>query len=448
MGIIKTFADGLVNIVANLGTARDKAAHNQYVDTLLAGPALLAAYRNSWLARAIIDYPAEDSTRKWRQWRAEAEQITAIERLEKKLHLKRRVQDAVTAARLYGGSAIYLNTETSAQEAPLQPSEEEIKSLVVLTRSSLSAEEVSRDINSDYYGRPEFYLLTSAEKQVRIHASRLVIFRGAPIPADPGTASVQQGWGDSVLQSTMDAIQQMDSTMANMASLVFEAKVDVLKFKGFADLLADEGNDTQVTRRLSTQAAMKGINGALVIDAEDDYEQKSANFAGLPDVVAKFMDAVAGASRIPVTRLYGRAAVGLSGSGDGDERVYFDRIGHIQATEIQPAMELLDECLIWQALGARPEEIYFEWRPLRQLTETERADIFSKTASAARSLAGNTAGELIPMDALSDALVNELTEQGMLPGLEQAIEEYGSLGEQGLPAESGQEDPLPSTGEE
>ncbi|MDH2234556.1 hypothetical protein N5K37_32085, partial [Delftia tsuruhatensis] len=60
MGIIKNMADGLVNIVANLGTARDKAAHNQYVDTLLAGPALLAAYRNSWLARAIIDYPAED----------------------------------------------------------------------------------------------------------------------------------------------------------------------------------------------------------------------------------------------------------------------------------------------------------------------------------------------------------------------------------------------------
>lgn len=447
MGIIKNMADGLVNIVANLGTARDKAAHNQYVDTLLAGPALLAAYRNSWLARAIIDYPAEDSTRKWRQWRAEAEQITAIERLEKRLHLKRRVQDAVTAARLYGGSAIYLNTKTAKQELPLQVEKEEVRSLVVLTRNNLTPDQVVRDIDNQYYGRPEFYTLATGDSagQVRIHASRLVIFRGAALPEDANAAAQNQGWGDSVLQSTMDAIQQMDSTMANMASLVFEAKVDVLKFSGLASLLEDEGNDATLTRRLSTQAAMKGINGALVIDAEDDYEQKSANFAGLPDVVAKFMDAVAGASRIPVTRLYGRAAVGLSGSGDGDERVYFDRIGHIQATEIQPAMELLDECLIWQALGKRPEEIYFEWRPLRQLTETERADIFSKTASAARSLAGNNEGALIPMDALSDALVNELTEQGMLPGLEQAIEEYGSLGEQGLPAEGAQEEPVPST---
>lgn len=446
MGIIKNMADGLVNIVANLGTARDKAAHNQYVDTLLAGPSLLAAYRNSWLARAIIDYPAEDSTRKWRQWRAEAEQITKIERLEKALHLKRRVQDAVTAARLYGGSAIYLNTKTAKQELPLQVGKEDVRSLVVLTRNNLTPGQVVRDIDNPYYGRPEFYALSTGDNagQVRIHASRLVIFRGATLPEDANTATANQGWGDSVLQSTMDAIQQMDSTMANMASLVFEAKVDVFQFEGFADMLADAGNDEPLSRRLQTQAAMKGINGAVVLDAKDQYNQKTASFAGLPDVVAKFMDAVAGASRIPVTRLYGRAAVGLSGSGDGDERVYFDRIGHIQATEIQPAMELLDECLIWQALAKRPEEIYFEWRPLRQLTETERADIFSKTASAARSLAGATAGELIPMDALSDALVNELTEQGMLPGLEQAVEEFGSLREQGLPAE-GEED-LPATG--
>ncbi|MDH2234649.1 DUF1073 domain-containing protein, partial [Delftia tsuruhatensis] len=252
------------------------------------------------------------ATRKWRQWRAEAEQITKIERLEKKLHLKRRVQDAVTAARLYGGSALYLNTKTAKQELPLQVGKEEVRSLVVLTRNNLTPDQVVRDIDNPYYGRPEFYTLATGDNagQVRIHASRLVIFRGATLPEDANTATANQGWGDSVLQSTMDAIQQMDGTMANMASLVFEAKVDVLKFSGLASLLEDEGNDATLTRRLSTQAAMKGINGALVIDAEDDYEQKSANFAGLPDVVAKFMDAVAGASRIPVTRLYGRAAVG------------------------------------------------------------------------------------------------------------------------------------------
>lgn len=428
----KTVNDGLRNVVANLGTGRDKAASSVYVNEFLSPVDLLAAYRNSWLARAIVDYPAEDATRKWRQWRAKAEQITAIEDVEKKLKVKSRVKSALVNARLFGGAAIYMNTASREQDSPLIPGKEEIKSLVVLTRNSLSADAVVRDINSPYYGKPEFYILNSADTatQVKIHASRLVIFSGHELPDDSITTSITDTWGDSVLQSTMDAIRQTDSTMANMASLVFEAKVDVFKFKGFAEMLADSRNDAAVSRRLVDQAAMKGINGAVVIDSEDDYQQKNAAFSGLPDVISKFMDSVSGAARIPVTRLYGRAAVGLSGSGDGDERVYFDRIGDIQSNDMQEAMAVLDECLIHQALNGRPEEVYFEWKPLRQLTEVERADIFVKTATAARTIAGTNAGEIIPIDALSDAVVNEFVEQGMLPGLEQAIIKYGSKNEQ------------------
>lgn len=427
MGVIRSISDGLVNVVANLGTGRDKAAHTQYLDITHSPHELLSMYRNSWLAAAIVDYPAEDATRKWRAWRADKDQITAIERLEKRLGVQRAVQDCLTAARLYGGAAIFINTADQDQAQPVRPGTE-IQSLVVLTPNSLQPGEEVRDIFSPWYGRAEFFTLTSGSVQVQIHASRLVVMQGAPLPQDSRLAA-RTTWGDSVLQRTMDAVKQIDSTMANIASLVFEAKVDVLKFEGFADLMAANQDDL-ATRRLQYQAAMKGINGALVIDAKDDYEQKSASFASLPEVVGKFMDAVSGSARIPVTRLYGRAAVGLSGSGDGDERVYFDRIGHVQSTEIEPAMYTLDELLVEQALGSRPPEIYYEWRPLRQITESERADIFGKTAAAARAIAGNNAGAVIPMDALSDALVNELTELGVLPGLDHAVEEYGSLAEQ------------------
>lgn len=431
MSILRNLADGLVNVVASLGVGRDKAAHSEYVDAQLTPDQLLSAYRNSWLARAIVDYPAEDATRKWRMWRAEAEQITKLEALEKALGVQRRVQDAMVAARLYGGAALYINTGDSQQDQPLTVGVE-IKSLIVLTRNSLNPEAVVRDIDSIYYGMPEHYTLNTGDSgaPVRIHASRLVVFRGATVPDDIGMSSVvNQGWGDSVLQATMDAVKQIDSTMANIASLVFEAKVDVFRFEGFADLLSSNQDDLLI-RRLQTQASMKGINGAVVIDMKDDYEQKSANFAGLPDVVGKFQDNVSGAAGIPVTRLYGRAAVGLSGSGDGDERVYFDRVGHDQSTEIQPAMALLDECLVYQALGSQGNGIYYEWVPLRQQTKDERAEIFVKTANAARSIAGAGVGELIPLDALSDALVNELTEQGVLPGLDQSVAKYGSLAEQ------------------
>lgn len=429
MSVLARISDGLVNVVANLNTGRDKQASSEYVDRKFSPQELLTMYRNSWLAAAIVDYPAEDATRNWRYWRAEADQISKIEAEEKRLSLQSKIHEALTMSRLYGGSAIYINTPDGDQSSPLLPGAF-IRSLVVLASHEIRVKEIVKDIDSPYYGKAEYYIIRSqgrGSSEVEIHASRLVIIPGKPVPASLSeTGSV---WGDSYLQTTYDAILQTDNTMANIASLVFEAKIDVIKFQGFADMMA-QNRDADVIRRLHLQAAMKGINGTVVIDAQDDYEQKSASFAGLTDVLSKFQDNVSGAARIPVTRLFGRAAAGLSGSGDGDERVYYDRIGHTQKTVVGSAMSLLDDCIVHQALGSVPDEVFYEWSPLRQLTEAERSDMFSKTATAARAIAGTNAGELVPLDALSDSLVNELVELGVLPGLEQSVMRYGTLAEQ------------------
>ena len=435
------FLDGLVNIVANLGTARDKSTHAAYSVDQLTEQELLSAYRASWLAAAIVDYPAEDATRNWRSWRASEDQITKIEALEKGLGLKSLATRALVASRLYGGSAIYINTAQADQKSPLRPGTE-IKSLVLLTSQILRPGTIIDDINSTYYGKPEYYTLSTKGAQVDIHASRLVVFSGRELPGAQFIMSLPRLGGDSVLEVALDVVQQYDSAMANMSSLMYEAKVDVFKFKGFAELLEDTINDDLLTRRLQTQAAMKSINGAVVIDMEDDYQQKSATFTGAPDVITKIQESAAGAAGMPVTRLFGKAIAGLTSSGDGDERLYYDRISQNQETEIGPAMAILDECIIIQALGSRPPEVHYVWAPLRQTTAAERADVFSKTATAARALAGANAGELVPIDALSDSLVNELTELGVLPGLDQAVAKYGSLSEQGLDEGDGGDDTL------
>lgn len=429
--------DGLTNVVANLGTSRDKASHTTYTPDILTSYELVNAYRTSWLAAAIVDYPAEDATRKWRSWRAEADQITKIEAEEKRLGLKTKVQAALIASRLLGGSAIYINTGASDPKSPLRPGED-IRSIVVMGKDQLTPSEIVKDIDSEYMGKPEFYSIHSgaagSSKQVDIHASRFVLFPGSRIPGSEGwiTGITSGAWGDSVLQKRMSAIKTADSAVANISSLIYESNVDVLSVEGFADML-EQNKDGLILRRAHLQAAMKGINGMMMIDAKDSYEKKSASFSGLESLLSKFFDWAAGAAGIPVTRLFGRAAAGLSGSGDGDERVYFDRVEDLQADEISPALALLDECIITQALGVRPDNVYYEWSPLRQKSETDQADIFTKYANAARALAGTNAGEVIPLDALSDAMVNALTESGALPGLDKYVLKYGSLSEQDLP---------------
>ncbi|MEQ7866572.1 phage portal protein [Xanthomonas sp. WHRI 8393] len=423
MGKLAQLKDGLVNLVANLGTSRDKALHSHYTLAPLSDIDASNAYRGTWLARKIIDIPALDGCRNWRTWNADQSQISAIEAEEKRLGLQVKLLQAHTKARLFGGAAIYIGTGDSDVSKPLDPTrvrKEGVKHLNVLTKRILSAGELDRDAESPSFGQPAFYTLTSARAgQVQIHPSRLVILHGANRP-DPDIDH-GDGWGDSVLMATSDAVKQADSTSANIASLVFEAKVDVLNIPNLMSQLADPVYEAQLLQRLQLAAMAKGINGMLVLDGEETYTQKSASFSGLVDVMLAFLQQVSGAADIPLTRLLGQSPGGLNSTGDNDIRNYYDRIKSGQELIYTPAMSVLDECLIYSALGSRPKDVFYCWRSLWQTSDTERATNGKTTADTIKTLADT---KLIPDEVLAEVAVNMLTEAGVAPGLESAMDDF------------------------
>lgn len=167
-------------------------------------------------------------------------------------------------------------------------------------------------------------------------------------------------------------------------------------------------------------------------DQGEKWEQKQINFSQLPELTRQFLQIASGAADIPVTRLLGEAPHGLNASSDGEFRAYYDNIAARQRTELGPMLHRLDEIIIRSATGKRDPAIHFNWKPLWSISEKEKADIFKTKADAARTIAGKGGMEspLMPIEALSDALVNELVEDGSLAGLEEAISEYGKLSEQ------------------
>ncbi|MGO4641699.1 DUF1073 domain-containing protein [Mesorhizobium sp. 2RAF45] len=431
--VIALVRDSLTNLVSRMGTGRDKAASSFYAFTPLSDPELLAAYRTAWLPRKIVDIPAFDAVRSWRDWQAEGDSIEPIEAEEKRLNVRGKVFEAKVKARLWGGAAIHIGTGDADLAALLEierVGKGGVKYLTVLSRRQLTAGEIDRDPASEFYGQPKFFTLTAGTAQVQIHPSRLVIFQGNTQP-DVDLVEGQSSWGDSVLQSVMDAIKQADGTAANIASLVFEAKVDIIKVPNFMASLASEDYKAKILERYTLANTAKGINGTLLLDKEEEYEQKSASFATLPDVLDRFLQIVSGAADIPATRLLGQAPAGMNATGESDLRNYYDRLSAMQEVEMTPAMHRLDEALIRSALGSRPSDVYYEWAPLWGMSEKEKADVFKTKADAGRTLAGgNGQSPLIPIDALSEALINAFVEDGSLPGLEAAIEEFGTLAEQ------------------
>lgn len=438
MGVVRYLSDKLVNLVANLGTERDKAAGSVYAPVFLSDEHLSNAYRGAWLPRKIVDIPPLDATRRWRGWQAKNEQIEKIEAEEKRLDLRGKVRQALTRARLFGGAAIFIGTGERNTSLPLTAERIQaggIKYLTVMNRRQLTPTELEQDPQSPLFGKPKAYRL--AGSAIDIHPSRLVIFIGAEHPDPELAVGNEFGWGDSVLQAVFDAIKQSDGTMANTASLVFEAKVDVIKIPDFMQQLQDPGFEKRVLERIRLAAMAKGINGALLLDKEEEYETKTASFGGLPDIIDRFLQAVSGAADIPATRLLGQAPSGMNATGDSDLRNYYDRIQAIQELEMCPAMQLLDECLLRSALGSRPAEIHYIWNPLWQPTATERSEINKRTADTIKVLVDT---KLWPEEALSKAATTMLVEQSVLPGLEAALDEFGRE----LPEEEEGEDVPPA----
>jgi hypothetical protein len=118
--VARRFGDSLTNLVSRMGTDRDKAAHTSYGYVVQSDEQILAAYRGAWLPRKIVDIPALDSCRKWRNWQGDQSQIELIEAEENRLNLRGKVLEARIKARLLGGSGILIGTGEANLAEPLQ----------------------------------------------------------------------------------------------------------------------------------------------------------------------------------------------------------------------------------------------------------------------------------------------------------------------------------------
>lgn len=415
--------DSLQNLVAGLGTARDKASHSHYAIPEMDDQQLLNAFRGSWTAQKGVSIPAVDACRNWRSWQADKAQIEMIEAEEDRLNVKGKILEALLKARLFGGAAVFIGTgerDTASELKPDRIGKGGIKYLTVMTRRQLSATEIEQDPQSPRVGKPKAYRLPGST--VEIHPSRLIIFVGVPHPDPELAVGTGFGWGDSVLLAAMPAVRHYDETVANVVSLVYEAKIDVINIPNLMSSMQDKNYERVLLERLRLAATAKGINGTLLLDGQETHSSKSASFGTLPDVIAKTEQGVAGAFDIPGTRMFGQSSTGLGANGEENTRNYYDNVASRQKLEIKPAMSVLDEGLIRSALGSRPKEIHYTWSPLWQATAKERADIGKTTADTIKALKDSG---LFPEDALSTAAVNLLVELSVMPGLEAAIEKFG-----------------------
>lgn len=422
-GLTTWFSDTLTNLATGLGYAsKDKSASTLYGFGFLDQNQLLAAYRGDWIARKAVDIPAKDATRAWRNWQAKNDQIEKLEKVERSLNIQRKVCSALIRSRLLGGGGLILGTGTGNPESELDPTTiglGGLKYVHVFGRYDVWVDEINRDITSMYFGEPKFYMVNRSDgTQIKVHPSRVVRFGGNEIP-DYNQQFVD-GWGDSVLQSIDDAVKQAGSTAANLSQIIYEAKLDIIKVPGLMEHLATKEYTDRMIKRFSSANMLKGGANALLLDTAEEWETRVQTFQGFSDIIGAYLMIASAAVDVPATRFLAQSPGGLQSTGEADIRNYYDRIKSDQKMDIQPALARLDAVLVPSALGSTPEEVYYEWASLWQQTEEQKAETSLKKAQAFKI---DVDSGLHPDDALAKARQNQLIEDGVYPGFEDALDE-------------------------
>lgn len=416
--------DGLANFASARGTSVDRSALNFWHMQQMVPTAIEAAYRTNWMIAKIVDLPPRDMCKEWRDWQADKADIAKLEKEEERLQVKQKVRTALSYGRLGGGVLLIGLGDDPTQPLPSNIRPGQIQYLHPLTRWQVTIGDEDLDVLSPTFGEPLWYELTAATQRVRIHPSRMIPFRGEHVP-NIGTASWQDRfWGDSIVQRINQAVQQATTATDGFAALIDEAKLDVWKLKGFMSELALD--DTTVTKRVEYTNRAKSTHRAVILDSEDEFEQRQITWAGMPDVIKTYLSIVAGAGDFPATKLLGKSADGMNATGEGDEKNYREMLASKQDSDLRPNLVRLDRVLIPSA-GVDPDKAAWTFAPLSKLTEKELADIAKTKAETVQIYVSNN---VMPSSAIEKATQNMLIEDQWLPGLEDALKEAEAAGEE------------------
>lgn len=347
---------------------------------------LNALYRESWIVRRIIDVIPADMLKNW---------ITITSGLdpdvEKRFSLTLRrtqlidkLKRGMQWGRLYGGALGVMLVKHQGYDLsqPLQldwimPGD--FAGLLIFDRWNgvNPSSELIEDISDPDYGYPKYYTVTdpAGGGSVKIHHSRVIRFTGNTLPFWEEIAEMQ--WGASVVESIFDELRKRDNVSWNIAQLTFMANIRVLKMQDLGQLLAATDNESQaeLLRTLEAQNMLLNNMGMQVMDAADGLETHQYTFGGLADCYQQFIMDISGAAEIPVTRLFGRSPSGLNATGESDLQNYYDMIAEKQESYLRPILNKVLPPFIISTLGSLPDDFDFEFDPVAEPSDKERADL-------------------------------------------------------------------------
>lgn len=391
---VATTNDGFANFNARMGMgAQNLLTEGTYIFDMLTRNRvkLEAMYRGSWIVGAAVDSVAEDMTREGINIHGtlDPEHIQEMQSKLTRLGIWGSLLDAIKWGRLYGGALAVLIIDGQDLSTPLRfdtVGQDQFKGLKVYDRWQLQADlqnVIEEGVNA---GLPSYYTLisdvtTGKISNVKIHHSRVIRFIGVQLPVMQ--AITEQMWGESIIERLYDRLVSFDTATSGAANLIQKAHLRTVHIDKLREVLAAGGIAEENLLKMFHHMRMLQTNeGITLLDKEDTFAAHSYTFSGLSDMILQFGQQIAGATGIPLVRLFGQSPAGLNSTGESDLRMYYDNISSQQESRLRDGMLRTLRVLHRSMFGQdAPDAFDFDFVPLWQTSQKEKADIATQVTN-------------------------------------------------------------------
>lgn len=349
-------------------------------------------HRGSWLGGVAVDLVADDMTRAGIEVLStmDPKDLEKLDRALIRLGIwsgDNSVNAGIKWGRLYGGAIGVFLVDGQRAETPLNVDrigKNGFRGLLVLDR--WMCEPSLNDLVSElgpHLGQPKYYRVTADSPVLarqQVHYSRIMRFNGIGLPY---WQRLQENlWGESVIERLYDRMVAFDSATQGAAQSVYKSHIRTYKMKGLHDLVAEGGDaETVAVRYVEMMRRFQGVEGITLLDAEDDMVVvRAGGMEGIGDALIQFGQQLAGALQIPLVRLFGQSPAGLNSTGESDLRTYYDGINQQQEQMLRTPMERILRMTALSEGIQVDDDLTFRFRPLWQLTEAQKSEVFARDA--------------------------------------------------------------------
>lgn len=404
--------DSWVNAVTGLGTSRfDKGANASHTATGLYGDAYLEElYNDDPIAALVCEKIPDEMFRAGFELHVNLDKEDEngdLDALELATELTRALYElkyveAIKSAKVWErcmGGAVVLPLIDDGITDPSKPLNEK----TIRAVGSAIVSDKSRIFARRWYppghpkaGWPETYTIqmltgfvgdmsmSAFQQMFEIHESRLLVFPGGRVTQRRRIA--QFGWGRSTLATLHDVLRDYGMSWNGLSHMLQSASQDKWKIKGLhAALMSGDQKAKQFfLERLQLSQLTMGINRGVMLDSDgEDLDRIATQFTGIADVIEKMEQRVCAAIGAPMTVVFGRSPHGLAASGAEEMQAWYDTCAARQVEELDPPMKRSLDLIMRDPngpTGGRVLDVTIAWKPLKQLSPTEQADLRFKQA--------------------------------------------------------------------